>query len=158
MMMGPSNSTQSHYFVFTLNHQGLPNYVAGGMQLQVWNGEDLVSYKNGVKEGQLSQTDETVRWTQRLTVANGLVVMEIDDGSSQSWGEFGGQGYLKTSVQTSLTNLNEYRPYLSLTESGIGYGGNRVQTLELESVTWTLADGRVFKFTAPIDIDADIDP
>lgn len=157
--MGPLNTTSGLHFLFTVNHLSEPNYVPGGMQLQVWNNEALVSQKTSpVVNGLLSHNNETVRWTQKLSVQNGALTIEIVDGTSTTWGNFGGQGHLKHSVASTAPNLNQYRPHLSLTESGVGYGGNRVKSFELERVRWKLSTGQTFQFLAPIDIDADLDP
>ncbi|MCA9175380.1 MAG: hypothetical protein KDB14_12940 [Planctomycetales bacterium] len=97
-MMGPFNSARTSHFVFTLNHTNSPSFSPGGMQIQLWNGESLQSYVSGPKTGVLSNTGETVRWTQRLSVNNGTATFEVKSGSSTTWGSFGGQGYLKATV------------------------------------------------------------
>lgn len=156
--MGPRDSTDGLHFLFTLNYLSEPSYAPGGMQLQVWNGEQLQSQKTGPLSGVMAEGEETVRWTQRMSVHNGTLVMEVVDGTSQSWGNFGGQGYLRVTAPWASPHLNDYRPRLSLTESGVGYGGNRVESFVLERVHWTLADGRSYEYLAPIDIDSDLDP
>lgn len=156
-MMGPYNTADNLHFVFTLNHRTSPQFLAGGMQVQVWNGEALSSVRTGPVEGLLTQDNETVRWTQRLEVNNGAVTFSVVNGTSASWGNFGGQGYLSVQVG-GVDNLNAYRPWLSLTESGVGYGGNRVSNFQLEKIKWTLATGQEYQLVAPIDIDADLDP
>ncbi|MCA9173298.1 MAG: hypothetical protein KDA61_18590 [Planctomycetales bacterium] len=65
---------------------------------------------------------------------------------------------LETTFKGLVTDLNAYRPYLSLTESGVGYGGNRVSSLQMEKIVWELSTGQSYQLVAPIDIDADLDP
>jgi hypothetical protein len=158
MVMSPLPHLDGLYFIFTLNYQNLPNYIAGGMQIQQWDGDTAVSVNDGPKEGTLEIEDEFIRWTQRMSINEGQLTFEILGGSSATWGAFGGQGYLKRSVQTSLTNLNEYRPAISLGESDVGYAGNRVVGLILKRLVWITEDGEEHFMEAPIDIDTDLDP
>ena len=155
--MGPHNTTTGLHFTFSLNHINSPDFTPGGMQVQVWNDEQLLSYRTGSKLGVLSHANETVRWTQRMTAENNGVTFEIVDGVSATWGNFGGGGLLKATIP-GVANLNQYRPYLSLKESGVGFGGNRVSSFQLERIKWTMSSGEEYQLLAPIDIDADLDP
>ena len=158
MVMSPYVEADCDHFLFVLNHRTAPEYSVGGMQLQVWNDEEIVDHRNGPSGAALSTENETITWTQEMSVENGVVTMKIKDGTSQSWGDFGGQGYLQASIVTGQSTLNSYRPYVSLSESGISFAGNRVASLTLQRVRWTLSDGRVYQYVAPIDIDSDLDP
>ena len=93
-----------------------------------------------------------------MEIKNDQVQFEIKDGSSKSWGGFGGLGHLRLTVDTGQTNLNSYRPQNSITQSGIGYAGNRVVSLVLQRITWIASDGQRYDLHAPIDIDSDLDP
>ena len=64
-------------------------------------------------------------------------------GSSATWGNFGGQGYLKASVDTALANLNGYSPTVSVENSGISYAANRVQSLVLRRVRLRTSTGEM---------------
>lgn len=141
----PSGDADALYAAFQLNHQTLPSFVAGGLQLQIWSGEfPLASHK--FPNGAVLQTEgEVIRWTQSLRLNNGQLTFEITNGSSTTWGTFGGQGYLKATVNTTLTDLNGYTPNTSALSSGVGYGGNRVQSLVLKRVRWYSAAGDVFE-------------
>jgi hypothetical protein len=159
MSMLPEGHSDGDYFMFTLNFKAAPAYYAGGMQVSLWNGENLVHYRNGPKEGQINVANETVVWTQRLSVDGGESTFEIVGGDSQTWETFGGQGYLRTCASTNLTNLNAYSPFRSMEESGISFAGNRVSSLTLKQVKWEFSDGRTYTATAPFDIDNDeLDP
>lgn len=159
MAMSPFSSTASKHFVLLLNHRTYPHYAAGGLQVQTWNGQQLTAYRNGPQENdELENEDETIRWTQTLTVQENTVVFEVVNGTSTSWGAFGGQGHLRDTAAFCQDNLNTYTPYVSITESGIDYAGNRVVSLVLQRVRWTMNDGQVYQLDAPIDIDSDLDP
>jgi hypothetical protein len=158
MVTSPTGNLDGHFFLFTLNHHSIPNWVPGGHQVQLWNGEELVDAKVGPIESTLSQTDDVIRWVQRTDLQDGQLKFEITNGTSQSWGEFGGQGYLKITVDTDLENLNGYRPAISIEQSGVSFAGNRVRSLTLQKLRWFDANGNVYELNAPIDVDADLDP
>lgn len=162
MVMSPNDTLDGEYFVFTLNHHSLPYWIAGGLQVQRWCGEEVVHSKIGPQEGTLHHGEEVISWVQRLRLVpdeeGNDLVFEIVDGESESWGNFGGSSSLRFWVSTDRVNLNDYRPAISLEESGVSFGGNRVQSLMLTKLRWTDADGNAYELNAPIDVDADLDP
>jgi hypothetical protein len=122
------------YAIFELNHQSLPDYQAGGLQLQLWYGEYPLDSCNFPNSSLLSHSGEVIHWTQSIRLHDGKLVFEITNGSSTTWGAFGGQGYLKTCLPTLLTNLNSYDPAVSVDNSGAGYADNRIESLVLKRV------------------------
>lgn len=158
MTMSPYPDLSSDHFVVTLNHATSPEYESGGIQVQHWQGEELEQSRPRVEHHQLDQAGEVITWRQSMTVDDGELRFEIDDGESESWGEFGGGSNFRVSIPAPASNLNGYRPQISLTDSGVGYGGNRVASLTLLQVRWYLSNGQVYELNAPIDIDEDLDP
>jgi hypothetical protein len=158
MVMSPSGNLDGQYFMFTLNHRALPAYEPGGMQVQLWDGDAVVEEQAGTAAGTLSIANEEIRWVQRLEIDGTALKFQILNGTSETWGPFGGDGILKLVSPTTLTDLNAYQPAVSLTESEVGYAGNRVVSLTLDKLVWTTEDGQVHELNAPIDIDTDIDP
>ncbi|MBX3431823.1 MAG: hypothetical protein KF847_00595 [Pirellulales bacterium] len=159
MVMSPTGDVAGDYFVFTLNHRSHPDFVAGGMQVQRWHDEDFVSVRDGDRGETLHHQDETVSWVQRLTLDEGRVVYEVVDGASDSWGAFGDEeGELRLSYASTATNLNSYRPAVSIEQSGVSFAGNRVKSLTLTRLRWTDSVGQVYELVAPIDVDTDLDP
>jgi hypothetical protein len=158
MVMSPTADLSSDYFMFTINHQSHPDYYAGGMQVQRWCGEDVIDTREGGASGLLTHEDEVVRWVQRTKISWGYLSFKVYDGTSSSWGSFGADNALRIRFPTHLTNLNGYRPALSLGESGVSFGGNRVRSLTLTKIKWWDSDGNEYELNAPIDIDADLDP
>lgn len=157
MFMSPVEHLGGDYFALTLNHWTYPDFIAGGYQLQRWSGSHCVTARHGIKTSQLYHDDETISWVQRLSVQDGVLMFQVFNGTSSTWGNFGGYGFaLDTS--TSLTKLNNYRPGISIEQSGIGYAGNRVSSLTLQKLRWKTADGVDHEMVAPIDIDTDLDP
>ena len=157
MIMSPQGNLDGQYFLFTINHRSVPSYEPGGMQVQLWNGGAVVDAESS-SAGPLEQANDELHWVERLKVEEGTLSFEVVDGSSSSWGSFGGNGSLAFSTPTSLESLNGYRPAISLTESQVGYAGNRVQRLLLKKLVWLTDDGESHELQAPIDIDTDLDP
>ncbi|MEX0585818.1 MAG: hypothetical protein WD176_04200 [Pirellulales bacterium] len=131
----PLGDLSGLYAVLELNHRTQTSYVRGGLQLQIWNGPDqLVSTKTSYDNDYLSHAGETIRWTQSLKVSDGTLTFDVFNGTSQSWGNFGASSDLRRTVSTTLTNLNAYSSDVSVQNSGVGYGGNRVTSLVLKTV------------------------
>ena len=127
------------------------------MQVQLWDGTTLVDNHVADESGTLSHDDEVVSWVQRISLEDGTLTFQVSNGSSETWGSFGG-GELTLSTPTSLTGLNSYRPAVSLTESEVGYAENRVVSLVLTKLVWVTEDGTVHEQNAPIAIDTSLDP
>jgi hypothetical protein len=157
MVTSPVGTLDGLYFLFALNHQSHPEWAPGGMQVQLWNGGELLGSYTSQEGASLHDVDETVRWVQRTELKDGKLIFRIVDGQSSSWGSFGGDG-LKFSFSSNLTNLNGYLPAVAIEESGVSFAGNRVRSLTLTKLRWTDSTGKNYEMTAPIDVDADLDP
>jgi hypothetical protein len=158
MVMSPTRNLSDDYFVFTLNHHSDPAWIPGGMQVQHWNGQEIEGSRVGPHEAKLQESDEVIRWVQRIKLEDDSLVFEVVNGQSDSWGEFGGQGHLRFTLDTTRENLNDYRPSISLEESGVSFAGNRVRSLILRKLRWIDSEGQAHELNAPIDVDADLDP
>lgn len=147
----PVSESTSLCAVFELNHQTQPSFVSGGIQLQIWEGPRLLDSRKFPRSETMASPGERVTWTQTMTLAPGAqesyLTFEIVNGQSATWGLFGGQGYLRSTVATSLQDLNDYNPRLSVLNSGVGYAANRVQSLTLREVRLVLSDGQVLRDT-----------
>lgn len=157
MVTSPVGSLDGVYFLFALNHQSHPEYAPGGMQVQLWNGGELVASHTNQEEEPLHHANEVVRWVQKTELKGGNLSFEINSGESDSWGSFGGES-LKFSFGSELTNLNGYLPAVAIEESGVNFAGNRVRSLTLTKLRWTDSNDQVYELNAPIDVDADLDP
>jgi hypothetical protein len=156
MVMSATGDSDNEFFVFNINHHSTPQYAPGGMQVQMWDSDGLVEDQSGYESGTLSLANEVITWVQRLTVDEGQLTFGIHNGSSETWGGFGGWD-LQISTPTSLTGLNAYRPAVSLTESQVSYAENRVSSLVLKKLVWHTDDGQVFEQNAPIPLDTTLD-
>lgn len=159
MVMSGDGGTDGDYFLVSLNHWSLPDFAPGGVQTQHWRGDDCVSVAQSTEVQPLQIDGETLAWVQRLTLADGRLDFQVCDGVSSSWGAFTAANDLRLSTPTDLVRLNDYKPAVSLTESGIGFAGNRVSSLVLQKVRWRFAgEDQWHEMVAPIDIDSDLDP
>ncbi len=139
-MASRSELTDVHA-VFELNHSTLPEYNAGGMQLQIWSGDTNLNYRHAYKFGLLSHNNEVIRYTMAMELKSGSIEFEVKDGSSSTWGNFGRYGWFKTSVATTQTTLGEYAPETSVKNSRVGFARHRVQRFVLKRVRYYSAAG-----------------
>jgi hypothetical protein len=157
MVVSPDGDLDDVHFLFALNHSTVPAYAPGGLQVQAWEGDQLLDHQSADEVGALSHGEEVVRWVQRLTLDGTTLSFQVLDGASETWGSFGGDD-LSLSVETALTSLNSYRPGVSITESQVSYAENRVQSLTLTKLVWITDDGEVHEMNAPIAVDTSLDP
>ena len=146
-----SGGIDGHYAALTINHKTLPDFEPGGLQLQVWDGTGAVGSSKFPKDDELGSGD-TVSWTLSMRVEGGQLHFEVTQGNSATWGSLGGQGYLRQTVASNLTNLNGYSPAVSVENSGVGYAGNRVTSLRLKAVRAYSAEGLVAEDNSPKSI------
>ncbi len=140
-VISPLCNVKSWYATFEVNARSLPTFSPGGLQLQTWQGGNSTSEKKFPGGGVLAQAGESICWTQSMELSDGTLTYEVTDGQSSTWGAFGGQGHLKGSVSTSLSNLNHYDPDVSVSNSGVGYAKNLVQSLTIKRVRVFLSSG-----------------
>ena len=140
--MSPLGDLNGPYSVFELNYSTFPDYYAGGMQLQKWYSNVNFGYRNFPNFNQLEFTDEVIEFTSTMTVTDSDLTFEIRNGTSQTWGVFGGQGYLKTRYYyQAVSNLNAYSPDISTKNSRIGFASHRVKRFVLKAVRYYSATG-----------------
>ncbi|MEX2115008.1 MAG: hypothetical protein WD845_17575 [Pirellulales bacterium] len=132
--MSPEGNLDSDYAVFDLNLRNFPSYEAGGVQLQVWNGDNSVSSIRSKSGVVLAEANEVITWTQSMSVQDHKVSFAVTNGQSTSWGSFGDGNSIELVKDTDLQNLNGYSPQLTVDNSGVGYGANRVATLTLVAI------------------------
>src|SRR5262249_19484264 len=123
--VSPNGSVVGLHAVFELNHKTMPDYSAGGMQLQGWWDEEVSSYHTSSHTELLNREDETITYTVAMSVADGQMKFEIKNGNSSTWGTFG-KGHFYLSMPTDMTSLDSYDSSTSLTNSRVGFASYRV--------------------------------
>jgi hypothetical protein len=139
-LMSPVGDAESVYSVLEMNHASLPEFSAGGLQLQVWNGEDWLTLRDHA-DFTLYHSGETVTWTRQMELHAGKLNFSVINGNSDSWGTFGGTGGIKLSINSVLVSLNLYNPEISKAQSGVSFGTQRVTSLKIKRVRYYGFDG-----------------
>ena len=142
--ISPVGDLNGLHAVFALNHRSQPDFKSGGLQLQLWNGEQQIAYKDFSNTGLLCHQSESIHWTSRMKLVDNNIVFEILNGNSLSWNQFGGQGSLKHTCGSSIQNLKDYKPCTTVQNSGIGYASNRVDKLFLKELRVYMQSGKIF--------------
>jgi hypothetical protein len=140
-VISPNATIDGVHTVFELNHITQPDYAAGGMQLQCWKQGAVAHHYSFHNANVLSKVGEVITYTTRMSVSGDKLHVEIHDGNSTTWGEFGDHGHLKCSTSTTLDDLRNYSPSVSVSKSRIGFAANRVAKLVLKRVRYYEADG-----------------
>jgi hypothetical protein len=143
-VISPSTSDQG-YCAFDINYRTQPNYSAGGLQMHVWNPYAPIVVSNFPASAVMQTADETVTWTQTMSLSEGVLTFLVVDGQSTTWGTFGGTNDESVSVNTTANNLNNYDPNVSLDNSGVSFASNLVTSLTLTAVRWYAADGTLIQ-------------
>jgi hypothetical protein len=144
-VISPVGNADGIHSTFIVNHHDVPTFTAGGLQLQVWNSDELLQSQRAPNQAVLATPGEKITWKQRLSIDDGKLVFQVLDGTSTTWGAFGSDDSLKLSVATDLTNLSGYDPQVSVDNSGVSYSANRVTSLVLRSVRFTMSNGDVLE-------------
>lgn len=131
-VISPVPDLSNVHAILEVNHSTQPEFSAGGLQLQGWNGDALTQFHRGAPEGALRFDSETIRYTLRMEIRDGQLTVEVINGRSDSWGAFGGKGFLKTQMQCGVKDLRQYSPQFSADQSRVSYGGQRVDRFYLD--------------------------
>lgn len=142
-VLSPEGNLESDHAVFELNHSTRPSYSGGGMQLQGWVGNSTFDHRNFPNGNRLSTDNEAIRYTMSMKVDGGQLQFEVLNGSSTTWGSFGGQGYLKTSISSWRNDLSLYSPLTSTKQSRVGFASHRVKEFVRTEVRYYSANGLV---------------
>lgn len=147
--ISPYTHLDNLYSVLEINHKTVPYWAPGGVHLQTWVGDYNLTRRSIEATSTLATQGETVTWTSRMRLNGNVLSFSVLNGASTTWGSFGGGTALYTEYGTSLTNLDTYSPDVSVAKSGVGYAGNRVQSLTLKRVRYTLANGSTITDDTP---------
>lgn len=140
-MMSPYPEIGSFYGQISWNYRDQPEYRSGGMQMSLWNDEEFLARRN-LEWARLDTVAETVTWTQVLDLDSGYVYFRVENGSSVTWGAFGG-ALTTVSALYDLADLNGYIPDVSVENACITFGANRVDLLAMVSVRYYDENGLV---------------
>jgi hypothetical protein len=131
-VISPGPDLTGLYFQIDWNYREQPDFSSGGLELLTWSGDSLVRHRS-LRTEELSTTAETITWTQVLIANADQVLFQIKNGQSTTWGSF---STLNIGQTPGLDDLNAYSPDVSVANSWITYGSNRVELLALVSVRY----------------------
>jgi hypothetical protein len=137
-LISPVGNIDGVYGALELNHGSIPDFSSGGLQLQAWSGESPIEVSDYCDTA-LQNNSETITWTTRMSLNNSeseRLRFRVVNGSSTSWGAFGTEGVFRVTAVSALPNLNGYSPEVSVANSGIGFGSQRVSRLVLKRVRY----------------------
>jgi hypothetical protein len=132
---------------FNLNYRDGDTFQAGGLQIQVFDGQRVIANVNARSE-QLQTDGETITWTQKLSIWGGTAIYRVKTGNSTTWGNFGGDE-LTVFFPTSLDDLNAYSPDISISKSGVGWQSDHVSSMTLSQVRYYSNGTLVFTDSTP---------
>lgn len=135
-VMSPDTTAKPAPFAaFDMNYLEYPAFFAGGMQVQVWSNDKIITAAS--QGGGLFNTPgEVVTWTQSMWLSEGRIGYDVDNGQSTTWGQFGQGATLRVGFDTQLSSLASYDPDDSANRSGASWESNRVQSLTLVRVRY----------------------
>jgi hypothetical protein len=137
-LISPVGNIDGVYAALELNHGSMPDFISGGLQLQAWNGESWITVRD-YADTTLQNNNEVVTWTTKMwlnNLASERLTFKVTNGTSTSWGAFGEEGNFKLSLTSAIADLSAYSPTVSVANSGIGFGAQRVQRLVLKQVRY----------------------
>ena len=140
-LMSPFGHVVTAYARVTWNYLELPDFSPGGLQLQAWNGENVL-FENHLALSPLDAEGETLTWTQVMEAQDGALTFRIANGHSPSQPSFSSAN-LVIQGAAGLANLNGYNTAVSVAKSGVTFGSNRVAGLRIREVRRYNAEGEV---------------
>jgi hypothetical protein len=143
--MLPYRSQSNTFGQFHLNFRETSPPQGGGLEVQLWLDGQRAGEQR-IDAGRLSTDNETIRWTQGIGVRNGAFLFRVRNGTSTSFGRFGGwRSRLRAwaPAQTEEWASLDYDPADSVKHSGITLGKNRVHALKLMEVRRFYSDGTI---------------
>lgn len=153
-VMSPYAHVGAYYGIFSINYRELPDIAEGGLQTAMWNGSTNLDY--GIPLTQpLHTAGDTITWIQYLDLnSNGDLRFHVHNGSSLTWGSFGGGGFCADLYSTTVTNLNGYTPDISVAYARRwGLERDRVTSLSITHIRkWDQAGALVFDDSTIIQV------
>jgi hypothetical protein len=143
-VFGPDDPATGVHAVYELNHATYPEFFRGGMGLQMWWGPWLVSAKRPPNETELFHTIERIQFTCRTELYSDRLKLEIANGSSLTFGTFGGTRSYRVRLYSTRENLNSYDPDMSIEQSRVTFGANRVNRYVRVAIRHYADDGTIF--------------
>jgi hypothetical protein len=141
---------------FNLNYREGDTFQPGGLQIEVFDGQSVIAKANSMSDS-LQTDDETITWTQKLSISGGTATYCVKSGQSTTWGNFGGAD-LTVTFESTLADLSSYSPAVSVERSGIGWQSDHVSSMRLLQVRYYSGDTLVTTDSTPRTVHPLTDP
>ena len=144
-VISPVGNIDAEYGVLELNQTTQPDYQDGGNQLQRWNGSFLCDYRPTAPHDRLQTANETISYTMTMSVANRNLNFGVQNGKSQTWGSFGGNGsQWRSQTESAYADLSQYDRKVSTEHTRVCFASNLVSTFTQTQVRYYQA-GQLLK-------------
>jgi hypothetical protein len=156
--MSPVSDGSTPFFALDMNYRDYPSYQSGGIEAEVNSNTDgsVLDYSTQ-GDGVLGTANETITWTQRMSLSDGKARYAVVNGQSTTWGTFGqSDGLDPISFTTAVTSLGSYSPATSIAKSGVGWQSNRVSQMTLVRVRYYSGDRLVSTDTTSRSVNLSI--
>lgn len=153
--MVPFGSQTDLLLQVDLNHGTVPAFSKGGIQVRACIEEECLDQARVLSDVRLHHNSETVQWTQVVQLTSNGFYFGIINGSSESWGDFGGTStaiFVAYSSVGGNFSLHNYSPQHSLENSGVTYASNRVGKLRLKKIRVHHSNGHVSEYSLNGDV------
>lgn len=127
LIMAGTPSLAYDYAEFRINPQD--SFIKGGAALDVWWGSSKVLGRSDFNASPLSVVGDTINVTTRLAVTGSGTTYEIASLKSQNWGVVPQEQL--PSVSTTILGKIDYSIDLTIAESEIELGANRVKKFQI---------------------------
>ncbi|MCA1685592.1 MAG: hypothetical protein LC745_06320 [Planctomycetia bacterium] len=136
-VMGPTSDLSLPVVVLDINYRHDPVYKPGGLQVLVYGNYGLMT-STTVATNPLNQTNETVKWTQRMSLSGGTFQYVLSSVSSTTLGTFT-DNLVLAPFNTTLSAFKDYSPAASVANSGGAWKTQGLKSLTLVQVRYYLA-------------------
>lgn len=133
-------------FLITWNHRDQPDMEEGGIQMQLWRRESLLTIEQVVTppwREKLSSNSEVVTWTQEIRIEGRDHVFSVKNIVGTTWGTIPGPYTLRRSYLLLAPPLELYSYQEIAKESGITMGTNRFARLAILQTRFYDAAGQL---------------
>lgn len=150
-VMGPAADFSQPVFVLDINYRHDPVYMPGGLQALVYGSYGLISSKV-LATNPLNLANETVKWTQKMTISGGSVQYVISSVNSSSWGTYT-DNVVVASYATTIGTFKNYDPAVSVANSGGAWKTQGLKSLKLVQVRYFLGNTQIGTDTTARAVD-----
>jgi hypothetical protein len=142
-------------FQCDINHGVTPAFSSGGWQLRITDEATHYSSTRLLPGVKLSNSAETITWTQVVQKASNGFYFGITHACSTSFGmqDASSEAIFVSNDSTGAVSLNDYDAQHSLGNSEVSYAGNRVAWLRLKQIRLLYSNGQIAEYALNVDMD-----